>query len=184
MRVGVPKEIKDNEFRVGLVPSTVRELTAKGHEVLIERNAGVGAGLSDADYQAVGAEIVPDADQIFGRAELVVKVKEPLAVERKKLRPGQVLFTYLHLAADPAQTNYLLASGAIGIAYETVNSSQGTLPLLTPMSEVAGPRRPRRGRGRLESKTGARVFCSAACQACPRRTSWCWAQASPAAMRR
>ena len=89
MRVGVPKEIKDNEFRVGLVPSTVRELTAKGHEVLIERNAGVGAGFSDADYQAVGAEIVPDADQIFGRAELVVKVKEPLAVERKKLRPDR-----------------------------------------------------------------------------------------------
>ncbi len=107
MLVGVPKEIKDNEFRVGLVPSTVRELTANGHHVLVEPSAGVGAGLSDADYHAVGAEIVADADQIFGRAELIVKVKEPLAVERKKLRPGQVLFTYLHLAPDPEQTDDL-----------------------------------------------------------------------------
>ncbi len=156
MRVGVPKEIKDNEFRVGLVPSTVRELTAKGHEVLIERNAGVGAGLSDADYQAVGAEIVPDADQIFGRAELVVKVKEPLAVERKKLRPGQVLFTYLHLAADREQTDDLVASGAICIAYETVTSSQGTLPLLTPMSEVAGRMAPQAGARCLEKENGGR----------------------------
>src|SRR5262245_992355 len=147
MLVGVPKEIKDNEFRVGLVPSTVRELTAKGHEVLVERNAGVGAGLSDADYQAVGAKIVPDADQVFGRAELVVKVKEPLAVERKKLRPGQILFTYLHLAADREQTDDLIASGAICIAYETVTSSPRTLPLLTPMSEVAG---------RLSRQAGAR----------------------------
>src|SRR6267378_8705347 len=101
MRVGVPKEVKDSEYRVGLVPSTVRELTANGHEVIVERNAGLGAGVADADYQAVGAQIVPDADQVFARAELIVKVKEPLAPERKKLRPGQVLFTYLHLAADP-----------------------------------------------------------------------------------
>jgi alanine dehydrogenase len=156
MRVGVPKEIKDNEFRVGLVPSTVRELTAKGHEVLIERNAGVGAGLSDADYQAVGAEIVPDADQIFGRAELVVKVKEPLAVERKKLRSGQVLFTYLHLAADREQTDDLVASGAVCIAYETVTSPQGTLPLLTPMSEVAGRMAPQAGARCLEKENGGR----------------------------
>ena len=156
MLVGVPKEIKDNEFRVGLVPSTVRELTAKGHEVLVERNAGVGAGISDADYQAVGAEIVPDADQIFRRAELVVKVKEPLAVERKKLRPGQVLFTYLHLAADREQTEDLVASGAICIAYETVTSAQGTLPLLTPMSEVAGRMAPQAGARCLEKENGGR----------------------------
>jgi alanine dehydrogenase len=156
MLVGVTKEIKDNEFRVGLVPSTVRELTAKGHEVLVERNAGVGAGLSDADYLAVGAEIVPDADQIFRRAELVVKVKEPLAVERKKLRSGQVLFTYLHLAADREQTDDLVASGAICIAYETVTSSQGTLPLLTPMSEVAGRMAPQAGARCLEKENGGR----------------------------
>ncbi len=104
MLVGVPKEIKDNEYRVGLVPSTVRELTANGHRVLVEKGAGLGAGLADADYEAAGAEIVADADQVFGRAELIVKVKEPLAPERKMLRAGQVLFTYLHLAPDPQQT--------------------------------------------------------------------------------
>src|SRR5262245_17629649 len=138
MLVGVPKEIKDSEYRVGLVPSTVRELTRNGHQVLVEKNAGLGAGLNDADYRAVGAEIVPDADQVYARSDLIVKVKEPLAPERKKLRSGQVLFTYLHLAADPKQTADLMASGVIAIAYETVTSPQGTLPLLTPMSEVAG----------------------------------------------
>jgi alanine dehydrogenase len=156
MLVGVPKEIKDSEYRVGLVPSTVRELTAKGHEVLVERNAGLGAGLTDADYQAVGAKIVADADQVFGSAELIVKVKEPLAVERKKLRRGQVLFTYLHLAADPAQTEDLIASGVVAIAYETVTSSQGTLPLLTPMSEVAGRMAPHVGARCLEKENGGR----------------------------
>src|SRR5262249_6295922 len=108
MRVGVPKEIKDSEFRVGLVPSTVRELTANGHTVLVETNAGLGAGLTDADYRAVGAAIAGGAAQVFAEAELIVKVKEPLAVERKQLRRGQMLFTYLHLAADPAQTADLL----------------------------------------------------------------------------
>jgi alanine dehydrogenase len=156
MRVGVPKEIKDSEYRVGLVPSTVRELTTNGHEVLVERAAGAGAGLTDADYRAVGAEIVADADQVFARAELVVKVKEPLAIERKKLRPGQVLFTYLHLAADPAQTADLVASGTIAIAYETVTGPQGTLPLLTPMSEVAGRMAPHVGAHCLEKENGGR----------------------------
>jgi alanine dehydrogenase len=117
MIIGVPKEIKDSEYRVGLVPSTVRELTRNGHHVIVENNAGVGAGIADADYRAVGAEIVSDADQVFGRGELIVKVKEPLAIERKKLRQGQVLFTYLHLAADPEQTAELTASGVIAIAY-------------------------------------------------------------------
>src|SRR5215471_1530089 len=156
MLVGVPKEIKDSEYRVGLVPSTVRELTRSGHQVLVETNAGVGAGLTDADYRAVGAEITADADQIYARAELVVKVKEPLAAERKKLRPGQVLFTYLHLAADPPQAADLLACGVIAIAYETVTSPDGTLPLLTPMSEVAGRMAPHVGARCLEKENGGR----------------------------
>src|SRR5262250_197298 len=156
MFVGVPKEIKDSEYRVGLVPSTVRELTRSGHQVLVETNAGVGAGLTDADYRAVGAEITADSDQIFARGELIVKVKEPLAAERKKLRSGQVLFTYLHLAADPKQTADLMASGVIAIAYETVTSPQGTLPLLTPMSEVAGRMAPHVGARCLEKENGGR----------------------------
>ena len=117
MLVGVPKEIKDNEYRVGIVPSTVRELSDKRHQVLVETGAGVGAGLADADYRAAGAEIVPDADAVYGRAELIVKVKEPLAGERKKLRRGQVLFAYLHLAPDRAQSEALMAAGVTAIAY-------------------------------------------------------------------
>src|SRR5712671_3812323 len=117
MLVGVPKEIKDNEYRVGLVPSTVRELTDKGHQVIVETNAGAGAGLPDTDYQTAGAEIVADSDAVFARAEMIVKVKEPLAVERKRLRRGQILFTYLHLAPDRAQTEDLMAAGVIAIAY-------------------------------------------------------------------
>ncbi|SRR5579883_1216137 len=156
MLVGVPKEIKDSEYRVGLVPSTVRELVHNGHKVIVEQNAGLGAGLADADYEAAGAEIVADAHQVFDRAELIVKVKEPLAVERKKLKRGQVLFTYLHLAPDPAQTADLLASGVIAIAYETVTSPDGTLPLLTPMSEVAGRMAPHVGARCLEKENGGR----------------------------
>jgi alanine dehydrogenase len=156
MLVGVPKEIKDSEYRVGLVPSTVRELSANGHRVIVEQKAGLGAGLGDADYQAAGAEIVADADHVFGSAELIVKVKEPLAVERKKLKPGQVLFTYLHLAADPAQAADLVASGVIAIAYETVTSPEGALPLLTPMSEVAGRMAPHVGARCLEKENGGR----------------------------
>jgi alanine dehydrogenase len=156
MRIGVPKEIKDNEYRVGLVPSTVRELTAKNHQVSVETGAGVGAGLADADYQAAGAEIVPDAAAVYGGAELIVKVKEPLAAERKLLRRGQVLFAYLHLAPDRPQTEALLASGVTAIAYETVTSPQGTLPLLTPMSEVAGRMAPHVGAHCLEKENGGR----------------------------
>src|SRR5499433_728124 len=156
MLVGVPKEIKDNEYRVGLVPSTVRELTAKGHQVLVETNAGLGAGLPDADYVAAGAEIAPGADPIFARAEMIVKVKEPLAVERRKLRGGQILFTYLHLAPDRAQTEDLMAAGVTAIAYETVTSPQGALPLLTPMSEVAGRMAPHVGAHCLEKGNGGR----------------------------
>jgi alanine dehydrogenase len=138
MLIGVPKEIKDHEGRVGLVPFSVGELVAHGHRVLIETNAGNGAGIADADYSRSGAEIVAGADAIWSSADMVVKVKEPLAAERKKLRAGQILFTYLHLAPDPEQTKDLVHSGATCIAYETVTSPSGALPLLTPMSEVAG----------------------------------------------
>jgi alanine dehydrogenase len=156
MRVGVPKEIKDHEYRVGLVPSSVAELVHHGHTVLVERGAGIGAGLSDDDYRGSGGTLVDDADRIFGDAELIVKVKEPLAIERKKLRRGQVLFTYLHLAPDLQQTRDLIASGATCIAYETVTSPSGGLPLLTPMSEVAGRLAPQAGANCLEKAQGGR----------------------------
>jgi alanine dehydrogenase len=156
MLVGVPRETKDSEYRVGLVPSTVRELTLKGHRVLIEKDAGVGAGLADEAYTAAGAHIAASADQVFAEAEMIVKVKEPQAPERKKLRPGQVLFTYLHLAADREQTEDLLGSGCIAIAYETVTSPQGALPLLMPMSEVAGRMAPQAGAHCLEKEIGGR----------------------------
>jgi alanine dehydrogenase len=156
MLVGVPKEIKDSEYRVGLVPSTVRELTLNGHRVLIEKDAGVGAGLADDTYVAAGAEIAADAGRVFAEAELIVKVKEPLAAERKKLRHGQVLFTYLHLAPDREQAEDLLASGCIAIAYETVTGPLGGLPLLMPMSEVAGRMAPQAGAHCLEKEIGGR----------------------------
>jgi alanine dehydrogenase len=138
MRVGVPREIKIHEYRVGLVPAGVRELVSSGHEVLIETHAGEGVGILDAHYAAAGATIVQEAAEIFRRAELIVKVKEPQLSECRMLREGQVLFTYLHLAADPAQAKALIESGVTAIAYETVTAPDGSLPLLTPMSEVAG----------------------------------------------
>lgn len=138
MLIGVPKEIKVHEYRVGLTPAGVRELAAHGHQTIIQTQAGVGIGISDAQYEAAGATIVKDAAEVFGRAEMVIKVKEPQAVECRMLRPGQVLFTYLHLAPDPEQTKGLVESGAIAIAYETVTDGRGGLPLLAPMSEVAG----------------------------------------------
>jgi alanine dehydrogenase len=138
MLVGVPKEIKNNEFRIGLTPASVREVVAHGHEVLVETQAGIGIGMRDEDYIAAGASIAPDAAALFKQADMIIKVKEPQAVERERLRPGQLLFTYLHLAPDPAQTGDLLNSDAVCIAYETVTSASGGLPLLAPMSEVAG----------------------------------------------
>ena len=156
MRIGVPKEIKDNEFRVGLTPSSVAELVHHGHEVVVEVNAGVGSGLSDAEYVSAGAKMNADAAAIFASADMIVKVKEPLASERKMLRPGQILFTYLHLAPDLAQTKDLMASGATCIAYETVTSPTGGLPLLTPMSEVAGRLAPQVGAHCLEKAAGGR----------------------------
>jgi len=156
MRIGVPKEIKIHEYRVGLVPSSVLELVHHGHEVLVQAGAGLGAGLTDADYVAAGARIVDGADQIFAEADMVVKVKEPQAEERKKLRKGQILFTYLHLAPDAPQTRDLIDSGAICIAYETVTAPNGSLPLLTPMSEVAGRLAPQVGAHALEKAQGGR----------------------------
>lgn len=138
MRVGVPKEIKPGEYRVGLTPTAVREYVTHGHQVAVETGAGQGAGYEDSAYQRAGAEILPDADAVFADAGLIVKVKEPQKVEWQRLKPGQILFTYLHLAPDPAQTEGLLASGAAAIAYETVTDRAGGLPLLAPMSEVAG----------------------------------------------
>ena len=138
MDIGVPKEIKDHEYRVALTPESVRELCERGHRVLVEAGAGAGIGASDADYAAAGAQIASDAATVFARAELLVKVKEPLAPERARLRPGQALFAYLHLAPDPQQARELVASGATAIAYETVTAPGGGLPLLAPMSEVAG----------------------------------------------
>lgn len=138
MLIGVPKEIKNHEYRVGMVPASARELISHGHQVMIETNAGQGIGFSDDDYVAVGATIKATADEIFATAEMIVKVKEPLAEERAKLRKDQILFTYLHLAPDLPQTKDLIQSKAICIAYETVTSNNGSLPLLAPMSEVAG----------------------------------------------
>ncbi len=138
MLIGVPKEIKVHEYRVGLTPAGVRELAGHGHQVIIQTQAGAGIGIADAQYEAAGAAIVKDAAEVFARAEMVIKVKEPQAAECRMLRPGQVLFTYLHLAPDPEQTRGLVESGAIAIAYETVSDGRGGLPLLAPMSEVAG----------------------------------------------
>jgi alanine dehydrogenase len=138
MLVGCPKEIKKAERRVGLTPGSVRELIAHGHDVIVEANAGIGIGASDDVYRAVGAETVDTAAEVWERAELIVKVKEPQAVERAQLSEGQVLFTYLHLAPDPDQTADLVASGATCVAYETVTDDRGGLPLLAPMSQVAG----------------------------------------------
>jgi alanine dehydrogenase len=138
MKIGVPKEIKVHEYRVGLVPAGVRELVDAGHQVLVESSAGAGIGFEDSHYKSAGAAIAQRAEDVFGAADLVVKVKEPQLAECKQLRNGQILFTYLHLAADRDQALALLASGATAIAYETVTAPDGSLPLLTPMSEVAG----------------------------------------------
>jgi alanine dehydrogenase len=138
MRVGVPKEIKSDEYRVGLTPIAAKEYILHGHQVLVETGAGQGAGYSDEDYAKAGATILPDADAVFAQGQMIIKVKEPQKVEWERLKADHILFTYLHLAPDPAQTEGLLASGCAAIAYETVTDSKGGLPLLAPMSEVAG----------------------------------------------
>src|SRR6201991_1507844 len=154
MLIGVPKEIKNHEYRVGLVPSSVRELIHHGHKVVVETKAGGGIGFSDADYKAAGATIAKNAKEVFAKADMIVKVKEPQAKECKMLRKGQLLFTYLHLAPDPEQTKALLKSGATAVAYETVTSPRGGLPLLAPMSEVAGRMSVQVGAHYLEKEPG------------------------------
>jgi len=156
MLVGLPREIKDNEFRVGLTPASVRELKAHGHQVLVEKGAGAGIDAPDEAYIKAGAEIVDTAAEVFKRAEMIVKVKEPQPQECKMLRPGQILFTYLHLAPDPEQARLIEASGAIAIAYETVTDAAGRLPLLAPMSEVAGRMAVQVGAVSLQKANGGR----------------------------
>jgi alanine dehydrogenase len=156
MKIGVPKEIKTLEFRVGMTPAGVRELVHDGHQVVVETNAGMGIGVTDSDYGSAGAKIVGTAKEVFDLAEMIIKVKEPQLGECAMLRPGQVLFTYLHLAADRAQTDALVASGATAIAYETVTAADGSLPLLTPMSEVAGRLSIQAGATALQKANGGR----------------------------
>ncbi len=156
MLVGLPREIKDNEFRAGLTPASVRELRAHGHEVLVETHAGAGIGAPDEAYLKAGAQIVDTAAEIFARADMVVKVKEPQPQECKMLRAGQILFTYLHLAPDPEQARMIAASGAIAIAYETVTDAAHRLPLLAPMSEVAGRMAVQVGAVSLQKANGGR----------------------------
>jgi alanine dehydrogenase len=156
MRIGVPKEVKVHEYRVGLIPASVREAVAHGHEVLVEAGAAARMGVSDDDYVRAGARIVPNAEDVFERAELIVKVKEPQPAERARLKAGQTLFTYLHLAPDPQQARDLMASGVTAIAYETVTGAHGGLPLLSPMSEVAGRMSIQAGAHCLEMEQGGR----------------------------
>ena len=154
MRIGLPREIKNHEYRVGLTPASVRELTAHGHPVLVQAGAGAAIGLDDAQYLAAGATLAQDAAEVFAQAEMIVKVKEPQPVECAMLRPGQILYTYLHLAPDPAQTAALVRSGAVCIAYETITGPGGGLPLLAPMSEVAGRMAIQAGAVYLEKSKG------------------------------
>ena len=156
MLIGVPKEIKNHEYRVGLIPSSVVELVARGHRVLVENNAGAGIDFSNEEYIAAGAEIAATAAEIFAQAEMIIKVKEPQPNECAMLRDGQILYTYLHLAPDPKQTELLVKSGATCVAYETVTDNQGGLPLLAPMSEVAGRMSVQAGAYHLEKAQGGR----------------------------
>ncbi|MGI8459267.1 MAG: alanine dehydrogenase [Propionibacteriaceae bacterium] len=156
MLIGVPSEVKNNEFRVAITPSGVHELTRHGHQVLIEAGAGSGSSIPDNEFAAAGATIVPDHDQVWGEAEMIMKVKEPIAVEYELMRPDQLLFTYLHLAASRPCTNALLAAQVTSIAYETVQTADGALPLLAPMSEVAGRLAPQAGAYHLMRQGGGR----------------------------
>lgn len=156
MRVGTVREIKNHEYRVGLTPESVRELAAHGHDVWVEQGAGLGIGATDRDYEAAGAVIQPDARAVFDGCEMIVKVKEPQAIERTMLREGQILYTYLHLAPDPEQTADLVRSGVTAIAYETVTGAGNTLPLLKPMSQVAGRMSIQAGATALEKAHGGR----------------------------
>lgn len=156
MHVGIPKEVKDSEYRVAATPEGVRELARAGHRVVVETSAGVGSAIADEHYELAGAEIVADADAVFAEAELIVKVKEPRPEEYERFRPGQVLFTYLHLAADERLTRFLAERNVTSVAYETVQTDDGRLPLLAPMSEIAGRMAPQEGAAFLERPRGGR----------------------------
>lgn len=156
MKIGIPREVKNHEYRVACTPAGVRELVARGHEVYIEAGAGVGSAFEDDAYTLVGARVLPTADEVWGVADMVLKVKEPVAEEYSRLREGQVLFTYLHLAASKECTDALLSSGTTSIAYETVTGRDGSLPLLAPMSEVAGRLAPQAGSYHLMRSGGGR----------------------------
>jgi len=165
MRIGVPKEIKTHEYRVGLTPASVRELTSRGHTVRVQQGAGSAIGYTDQQYTQMGAVVVPSAEEVFASSDLIVKVKEPQACEYALLKAGQILYTYLHLAADQVLTQALLRSGTIAIAYETITDAEGRLPLLAPMSEVAGRMAVQVGAHYLENTTVASACCLAACRA-------------------
>ena len=170
MIVGVPREIKPDEYRVAITPAGVREMVEHGHLVLIEAGAGEGSAIADAEYESQGARIVPNAATVFAEAAMVLKVKEPQAAEIEMLRQGQLLFTYLHLAPDPEQTRGLCGSGATCIAYETVEDAHGRLPLLAPMSEIAGKIATRPAPSCWRSRSAGAASCSAACPAWRRPT--------------
>ncbi|AJW40891.1 alanine dehydrogenase [Rhodococcus sp. 06-418-5] len=156
MKIGIPREIKNHEYRVAITPAGVHELVSRGHEVIVETEAGAGSSFTDTDYKAAGAQILTDVDEVWETADLLLKVKEPIAEEYSRLRKGQVLFTYLHLAASKECTDALLESGTTAIAYETVTAADGSLPLLAPMSEVAGRLAPQAGAYHLMSSEGGR----------------------------
>lgn len=180
MIVAVPKEIKTHEYRVGLTPAGARALVEDGHRVLVQTGAGTGAGIEDADYRTAGAELTADAAELYAAAEMIVKVKEPLPAEYPLLRPKQLLFTYLHLAPDPKLTQALLEREVTGIAYETVELADGFLPLLHPMSEVAGRMSVQIGAHLLQREQGARDNCSAAFPAYG-RPGWLFSAPAPSA---
>jgi alanine dehydrogenase len=156
MKIGIPAEVKNHEYRVAITPAGVREFVLNGHEVVVEAGAGLGSSVTDAEYQAAGAQVLPTADDVWGSGELILKVKEPIADEYQRMREGQVLFTYLHLAADKRLTEELIARKITGIAYETVQAPNGALPLLAPMSEVAGRLAPQVGAATLMKAQGGR----------------------------
>lgn len=170
MLIGLPKEIKNHEYRVGLTPASVRELTCHGHRLLVQFGAGAAIGLTDAQYQAAGATLTDRVADIFATADMIVKVKEPQPAECALLRPGQILYTYLHLAPDPDQTAALVKSGAVCIAYETITGPSGGLPLLAPMSEVAGRMAIQAGAAHLEMSKGGMGILLGGFRACLRAT--------------
>ena len=172
MLIGVPKEIKNHEYRIGLTPSGARELVSNGHQVIVQRDGGKAIGLTDEQYVKAGAQIVDTAEEIFARADMIIKVKEPQPNECAMLRPGQVLYTYLHLAPDPEQTKALVASGATCIAYETVTDRKGGLPLLAPMWKWPAACRSRQARMRWRRRRAVPACCSAACRVLSRPKCW------------